>query len=75
MKELEPIRYTGTVNIWTDKGIINSAVLFAWQEFQTIPSYVERFKIAAEYEKAGNARLFRGDPCLSCNYIVCQCEE
>lgn len=36
--------YTGTVNVWTENGIINSGIIQAWQELQSVPSYVERYQ-------------------------------
>lgn len=44
----EGYRYTGTVNTWTENGIVNSGVAQAWQELQAVPSYTERYANGSE---------------------------
>ena len=70
-----PISYTGTVNVWTSEGIVNSGVQQAWDDLQLVPSYVERFKNAALYEKVSSTRFPHNERCRKCEYIVCLCEE
>ena len=49
--EIVPVyeyHYTGTVNVWTENGLQDGREQQALQEFEQVPSYVERFKLEAE---------------------------
>lgn len=47
----------------------------AWQELQSVPSYVERHQRSAQCERQNDNRMELGEKCDSCGHTYCTCDE